>query len=656
MKSKSVSDKQTKKSLKYSSRIISKKSVLSNKISNQISKKISDEVEYDTDKKKKLKKSSLVLPAIIGVGSAVGALTGQDAFKEIKEVSKPRDYLWGLGVEHEMQLMHVPLSGMADSHIMFDSQESTCQLTGDMESAGSCCKGVKNCKKPESNKYLTEQERKWLNNIDWEISGRQAEGCEGGNIILPRTPILMPELVTGNFRNRSIESIQEEMVLLEDKFIELQMKNPNTQEKVKQYGPIKTHACNFLSNIVVPVRPTYLKPNYDFEDKMIKYKDYMGSYHITITLPHLNDISTPDFVNMHRFFGMQFQWMEPLFNGVYFSPDPDSVGTGPNKVQGSARIMIVGWGNFGGSDLRKLGQTKEGKPVPFDRYGIGRATNIKSYWREKVKFADSEKLDLCAKTASPLKRYANFPKKALSIHTSDIRTFAYAPTMEECLKVGSNPSDCPRVDAPPMEPPFGMELRIFDHFNVSYLLDLMRVVVLLAANAQRFPPSEYVYKNESWIEAVGVSMKQGWNGILSRKYIVELRKNLGLKLECDSYRINDVYSTLVKELYQLNKDSEICHMMMENPEVEPKIPEINRYCWELSFNNKFEEPISKFLKDEIPKNKYLSLVEFKKAFFDKFEEYLWRDNIEDLLYALETKRKVVLITEKGKIKKVKNAF
>ena len=97
-------------------------------------------------------------------------------------------------------------------------------------------------------------------------------------------------------------------------------------------------------------------------------------------------------------------------------------------------------------------------------------------------------------------------------------------------------------------------------------------------------------------------------------------------------------------------------MLMENPEVEPKIPEINRYCWELSFNNKFEEPITKFLRDEMPKNRYVSMVEFKKAFFNKFEEYLWRDNIEDLLYALETKRKVVLMTEKGKIKKIKKLF
>ena len=44
---------------------------------------------------------------------------------------------WGLGVEHEMQLFHKARSGMQNTNIMFDSQESTCFLINDKES---CCK------------------------------------------------------------------------------------------------------------------------------------------------------------------------------------------------------------------------------------------------------------------------------------------------------------------------------------------------------------------------------------------------------------------------------------------------------------------------------------------------------------------------------------
>jgi hypothetical protein len=591
----------------------------------------------DTDKKKKLKKvTKNVLP-------------------ELQIIGEQREYSWGLGVEHEMQIFHIPKSGFVDANILFDSQESTCYLTGDKSEDGACCKTRDKCfKSPgdENRPQLTIAEHEWLSNIDWELSGRQADGCKDGRVILPRTPLLMPELITGNFKNRSIESIHQEIVFLEDKYIELQMKNPHTKQKVELYGPIKTHPCNFLSDIKVPIRPTIENKEYEFNQSE-KFKDYLGSYHITITLPHFKGISTPEFVNMHRFFGMQFQWIEPLFNGVYFSPDPDSVATGPNKIQGSARIMIVGWGNFGGSDLRKLGQTVEGKEVPFDSYGIGRATNIKSYWREQIKFPDSDKLELCAKTAPPNKNYSKFPKKAKSIHTSDIRTFANASSKEECIKKGSNPNDCPRIDAAPMEPPYGMELRIFDHFEVKYLLDLMRVVVLLAANAQRHNPTGYVYTNKSWIDAVGVSMREGWNGTLSTEYIKELRNNLGLKLNTESRRIDIVYKTLVRELFELNNMSMLCHMMMEEPNVEPQVPSINRFCWELSFNKKFNKPVIDFINSTYSRRKFISFAQFKKDFFENFEEYLWRDDIEDLLYALESNRTVNLIITGGKIKGLK---
>lgn len=590
---------------------------------------------YDDKKKKNAKLEGTFLPGL-------------------KKISHGREYTWGLGVEHEMQVFHIPKSGPIDGNIMFDSQESTCYLTGDKSEEGSCCKtkGSECYKSGHGSVKLKADEHKWLSNIDWELSGRQAEGCQDGRVILPRTPTLMPELITGNFKNRSIESIHREIAYLEEKFINLQMKNPHTRQKVQRYGELRTHPCNFLSDIKVPLSPTVKSKEYKF-DQLEKYKDYLGSYHMTITLPHFDGITTPQFVNMHRMFGMQFQWIEPLLNGVYFSPDPDSVGQGPNKVQGSARVMIVGWGNFGGSDLRKLGQTVEGKKVPFEKYGIGRAANVKSHWREQLKMPDADKLNLCARTAPPNKNYSRYPAKALSIHTSDIRTFAMYDSVEKCIKKGSNPNDCPRVDAAPMEPPFGMELRIFDHFDVKYLLDLMRVVVLIAANAQRHNPTEYVYENKAWIDAVGVSMKQGWNGMLSNEYLKELRNNLGLKLNVKSNRLDEVYKALVKEVFELNHRGQISQMMMDNPNVEPKVPAVNRYCWELSFNKQFSKSVNEFIGNQYSRGRYITFGQFKKDFFKAFEEYLWRDDVEDVLYALESNRKVDLKIEGGRIVRIK---
>lgn len=584
-------------------------------------------------------------------------------FKTLENDSQPREYNWGLGVEHEMQLFHVPKSGMKNSNIVFDAQESTCFLTGDKEEAGACTK----LRKPGYEYYspsdkdlklllgkkdiLTKEEHTWLMGTDWELTGRQAAGCKGGRTILPRTPVLMPELITGSHLNRTIESIHREIVFLEDKFIKLQMKNPITQRKVAKYGPLKPHACNFLNDIKVPLRPTIYSDEYEFDDNG-DFRDYLGSYHVTITLPHLSTIKVHEFVNLHRYFGMQFQFLEPLINGIYFSPDPDSVGNGPKKVKGSARIMLVGWGTLGGSDLRKMGSTKEGKEVPFSEYGIGRASNIKAEWQNVVDFPDAEKLKTCVKTAPPLSRYAKYPSKSININTSDIRTFNVELDREKCEQI-SNPSDCPRVDAAPMEPPYGMELRIFDHFDVKYLLDLLRVLILLAANGQRHQPKDYVQSNSAWIEAVKQSMEHGWSAILPNDYIKCLKHNLGLELKSKSNRLDHVYECLIKEIYDLNHENYICKLMMETPNKEPKSPSINRQCWELSFNKKYQTPVYEFLSKTYRKKQTITVPQFKRDFFKSFEEYLWRDDIEDVLHALETSNKVELDTSNGKIRKIK---
>ena len=47
---------------------------------------------------------------------------------------------WGLGIEHEMQLFHKSPSGMKNTNILFDSQESACFLTNEKDESGSCCK------------------------------------------------------------------------------------------------------------------------------------------------------------------------------------------------------------------------------------------------------------------------------------------------------------------------------------------------------------------------------------------------------------------------------------------------------------------------------------------------------------------------------------
>jgi hypothetical protein len=604
-----------------------------------------------TDDKKKKKKKRMS-------GEIDGIQTPRDSMKEaICKTNRDIDFAdidvsdrttyWGLGIEHEMQLFHKASSGMKNTNIMFNSQESTCFLTNERDS---CCKTKVKCNDftNESKKYkikdfgLTDEEKLFIENTTWELSGRQVKNCDKGKEITwlsERVPILMPEIISTNFANRTIDSISKEIINLENHYVSIQMKNPHTKQKVAKYGPLTTHLCGSNSEILVPQEPTINSKEYVF--KKHKMIDYLGSYHITITLPHTRDIDTKDFIKMHQNMAQQIQWLEPLMVTAFFSPTQSAVGNPENdEPEGSYRVMTIGWGNFGGSDVRKMGTT-----------GLDRGSSFKtSQWRKTMNFKGTKKLNECVKK-SPVQY-----RKAKSIHTGDFRTFGIEKDFEKCKKL-YNPSDCEtgRADGKPMAPPFGMEIRIFDHFPSEYLIELMRIVVLIGCNSQRHPATDYVNSDKRWITALRSIMRDGWNATIETKYITALRSNLGLPVNTSSMLAFDIFKQIVHELYEVNKDAYFNKIMNEHPEIEPVVPSINRMCWELAFANKFNIKIINFLKSNFHSNQIVSLSEFTNIFKASDPEdftYLAND-ISDLLYALEKNDHVQLEIFNGKITNIK---
>ena len=130
----------------------------------------------------------------------------------------------------------------------------------------------------------------------------------------------MPELITTNFSNRSIDSIAQEVIDLEKHYIDIHMKNPHTRERVKNYGPLTSHLCGSHSEILVAkhTHPDLKNDKYSFRKE--KFIDYLGSYHMTLTLPHHNDISTKDFVKMHQHTAQQIYWILYLFQLLLLIP------------------------------------------------------------------------------------------------------------------------------------------------------------------------------------------------------------------------------------------------------------------------------------------------------------------------------------------------
>ena len=645
-KKKRLTAKKSTKSTKSTSSNDDKKKKKKKRLTLKKSTKSTKSTSSNDDKKKK-KKKQIPSPNKYSYENDIMKQSLCNRNKDIDFANidvSDRTIYWGLGVEHEMQLFHKSKGGMKDTNIMFNSQESTCFLTNEHES---CCKTKRKCNdfRDDANKFnkkdfgLTDEEKRFIENTQWELSGRQVKKCEPNKpitLISQRVPILMPELITTNFSNRTIDSIWKELVALEDNYIAIQMKNPHTKQKVKDYGALTTHLCGSHSEILIPTEPTINSKEYIFKTE--KMTDYLGSYHITITLPHTKDILTKDFVKIHQNMAQQIQWLEPLMLTSFFSATQSAVGNN-KEPEGSYRVMTIGWGNFAGSNIKKMGTN-----------GLDRGSNIKSIWRRGLNFDGTKKLNDCVKIAPP--QY----KKSKSIHTGDFRTFGIENDFQKCSQL-YNPSDCVngRADGKPMAPPFGMEIRIFDHFPSEYLIELLRIVILIACNSQRHVSKDYVYRDKRWISAVRKIMRDGWNSTLDANFISALRTNLGLPINSSSVIAFDIFKQVVHELFEFNKDAYFNKLMNENPHIEPVVPEINRMCWEMAFTQKFNTNIVNFLKSTFKNEQIITLKTFVTKFKEnsKVDYAIFEKDINDLLYALETRKHVQLELLNGKIKNVK---
>jgi hypothetical protein len=149
-------------------------------------------------------------------------------------------------------------------------------------------------------------------------------------------------------------------------------------------------------------------------------------------------------------------------------------------------------------------------------------------------------------------------------------------------------------------------------------------------------------------------MKDGWNANIDTTYVNALRDNLGLPITTSSVLAYDIFKQIVKELYTINKDSYINKLMNEHTEIEPKVPEINRMCWELAFTQNYNIKMINLLKTYFYNDQKVSINDISKMLKkDKSLDFTyWNNNINDLLYALEKNDHVQLDVFNGKIQSI----
>ena len=532
---------------------------------------------------------------------------------------KESKYIWAIGIEHETQMLYYPYTqNVKDYEIM--KLESVCDYM--IRNWSKLHKLYLEQKKLSKNAKLlvntifTQKNYDFLQEIvirKFESTGRK---CNGKWVVKPvhdknNKPIKMPEFVSDSpFKKLPMESYCDQIVKQQDRFVSIIAFHPHLRKK--------------MARNIVSIPFPFGMSNYIRCDNKL-FKDYTGSFHVTITLPFTSKTTNKCFIENHKAFANMVQWIEPLLVSGFFSGDDKAIGSKEKRVKGPYRVTCVGWGNFAGSDIRK-----------FDK-GVGRLTNLPNNWRDGLNFYEKNKTNYCRKVAKLVQLRE---PAALSGFSSDFRTFG-----------GDD-----HVSGYGMSKPNGIELRIFDNIHATYTSRLCRLLVYIAERSRRHRTSKYVYQDKDWIKTLHNIVEQGWKGKVTLGYLKKLRIIFNLKLKTDSLRSWDVLKVFNEELFKKTKTGLWSKLLLKKAYLKPTelicVNRINLECGfilSLNRNASLRQRLIKFY--NLISHK-LNLKEFTENFFKVFDKISFKNDIEDIIYLLETFGVISIKLTKGNIKEI----
>lgn len=521
------------------------------------------------------------------------------------QFTRLKNHVWGIGIEHEMHVFHRPKFTTTPiiDFTMYNTKDTAEKLLYRSD--------------------ISDVDRDFLKRIPFELSGRK---CFDEYSLKP-VPIEMPEFITTkpfsslSTGKRPIELYCSEIRKYESDYMSLLRENSQLAVHISRYGNL--HQFPFGMSNFIKIPKDFKTSTYRFNKSL--YTDYLGSFHLTLTLPFTDKTPKDKFIKMHQNFGNQLQWVEPLLIAAFFSTDQLAVGTTENRIKGSYRVLRIGWGNLAGSDVRQ-----------FNR-GIGRYAVIKPYWRNGLNYHNKDKTKICEKVSPRIRKDS---PRAVSGFSSNFRTF------------GSTDPERPmhRESGLGMNAPNGIEIRIFDNFDSLYLDELCKFVIYVAENSRVHHSKDYVYQNKHWIKATQDIMMKGWTARVSDEYVDLLRKNLGLKINTRARKAYDVIVQINKELWEKNKDGDWTYLMLEKKYKEaPILPQINRRSWEFALMikmNRHPELIKRYNKmiKELPSE--TDMKGFEKIFFKYFDKLKWERDSETFAYFLHSQNVIDIETDK----------
>lgn len=532
-------------------------------------------------------------------------------------ISKLSTYNWGLGIEHEMHLFHQPKeNSLIKDAVLFDG-ESAMKRTMKAYQKGTL--------------QMSDEEYKFMKSVPFESTGRLCNG----QWVIKKVPFNMPEFITWEpFCNIRQQNTMNEYINKvtqgRQTFINIISREPLTKTIIEKNGNLIQYPTGMTRYLKCPKNGSI--PNYTFlkkkgsKDDIIR-PEYVGSYHVTITLPHTENTPQKEFIEMHQNYANQLQWLEPLLLTSYFSQDQFACGSKEERVRGSFRVMIIGWGNFAGSDVRLFSE------------GIGRYAKSPIHWRKGLKLYEHEKIKPCI-PPSP----SAISEGATTTLSSDFRTFGSTdPLRPEHRQSGVG-----------MTKPNGIEFRIFDHFQDElYIESLVHLLGIVAENSRVTKCTKYVYKNKYWIDAMHQIMKYGYKAQVSRGYVNLLTKMLGIKITTKSLNAYDLFENIVLQLYKKNYYGDwnkifnhniiLKELTHKNESIGVQIPQLNKISYILSLCMKLNRKplllksfnkLSTFINTHLHKS-----IDFKtfKDYVKKYMGSVWVKEADDILYFYDSK-------------------
>lgn len=566
-----------------------------------------------------------------------------------------KDLIWGNGIEAEFALFRNP-SATFDSkkikYLFFDSKEF---IKPHNPYRGYAYYAYKKKLKTHFGivKYPAKIQKaaEFVEDLEFEKAGKK---CLGELIIGEDEHFVyyLVETKTEDYLSRKIESFTKELQKNITKVLKIttDLKPKYKKEENKTLGTPILYPYGMSSRILL----RNLNTNKYSDGPTIE--NYTGSYHFTFTLPHIFGEDCKKTSKNHKFFANLVQWIEPLIGSAFHSCDDRAVGTNKKYTKGSYRVAMTGWGNFGGSDLKRIKclkditvninenfNNKNNKKNPEKM--LERATLYKySYkdpsWRDNLPFKKSKLLEPCRK-------FMIDDQYSLG---GDFRT-PYFP--EGYAKDGENEE---------ITYTHGLEIRIFDWFHPKHLDSLARILVMLAEHSKDNQVPMFVHEDKDWNEAVRLFMINGWKAQLPEEYVKKLEKVFKLKLNPKSYKAYDIFKTLVDILFEKTLKGKWLKLMSQYKEKKykrpPVIPKVNQRSWEFAFvqhllenKNSYDKLISfiKNLNDNLNNFK-----EIKSVYGKHFPGNKWKNDMEDILEFLQSNKIIKLgYDKKEKINLVK---